>query len=268
MMLRIAACQAKLQCEDVSANINHTLELINTATDSGAELVVLPELANSGYKFKSKEELTDVISGTDAVSEWREKSAQKRCVIIAGYSEVEGGAAYNRSIIIDNGKIVHTYTKLHLWNTEKDIFTPGVKAPEVIQTSVGRITTLICYDMEFPELVRILALQGAQLIAAPVNWPSNFQSQNSQGAFSAELVRVMAAASTNRIWVAVADRSGLERGTDWLESSAVVDPNGWPISMVGKGSGVALADIDMNEADNKRISPNNNVFEDRRPEFY
>lgn len=268
MDLRIAVAQAKLQCEDVSANILHTLDLIDAAVEAGAKLIVLPELANSGYLYRSKSELAEALAGTDAIGRWAKKSEQTQTVIVSGFAQMDAGVAYNRSVIIDKGKILHVYTKLHLWNSEKEIFTPGDHLPEVTETSVGRITTVICYDMEFPELIRIPALQSAQLIAAPTNWPAGFQSKNMQGPFNAELIKAMAQASFNHIWIAVADRAGLERGTDWLQSSAIIDPDGWPIAMVGLGAGIAVADINLDLADDKSISPNNDVFADRRSDLY
>lgn len=268
MTLRIAIAQAELSCGNINANIAHTLSLIDFAAAQDARLIVLPELANSGYVYRDKSELANALAGTDAIERWREKSEQTQTVVVSGFAQMEGDVAFNRSIIIDRGKVLHIYTKLHLWNTEKEIFTPGNALPQVIETSVGRIATIICYDLEFPEIVRIPALQGVQLIAVPTNWPANFQSENMAGPFHAELIKAMAQASMNHVWIAVADRAGLERGTDWLQSSAIINPEGWPIAKVGLGAGVVVADIDLDAANNKSISPKNNVFGDRRADLY
>ena len=122
------------------------------------------------------------------------------------------------------------YRKAHLWDAEKRIFTPGDCAPAVVELPFGRIGLMICYDLEFPEWVRLAALSGADLIAVPVNWTA-LGSPAPPGERSGEVVLAQAAASSNGVFIAVADRCGTERGVDWLGDSV-----GGP----GSSSGVVM----------------------------
>ena len=126
---------------------------------------------------------------------------------------------------------------------------------------------LICYDLEIPEWVRIPALDGAQLLCAPVNWPA---FPRPDGERPAEVVRVQADAAVNRMFIAACDRTGQERGVDWVGGSVIVDADGWPLAGGGPNAepSTIIAECRLADALDKAISPNNNVHADRRPELY
>lgn len=214
------------------------------------------------------------------VSEWVTLAAEYGLIIVGGFAEAEGsdrpadpaqaeGArrVYNSAVIVDSTGVRACYRKAHLWNTEKaDLFTPGTGVPPVVDTAVGRIGVMVCYDLEFPEWVRTVALEGADLLCCPVNWPLY---PAPQGERPIEVVKVQAAAATNRMFVAAADRAGRERGQDWLGGSVIVDADGFPLTTLGLGkAGIHLARLDLSEARNKTISELNDVHADRRPELY
>ncbi len=119
------------------------------------------------------------------------------------------------------------YRKAHLWDTEKKIFTPGDDAPPVVELPFGNVGLMICYDLEFPEWVRLAALRGADLIAAPVNWPASTLPPP-PGERRGEVVSAQAAAWFNGVFVAVADRCKAERGVDWVGGSVIVGHRGYP----------------------------------------
>jgi len=169
---------------------------------------------------------------------------------------------------IKNGEILDIYTKVHLFNDEKEIFTPGDSPPKVIQTSIGKIASMICYDLEFPELVRLVAENGVELLCVPTNWPEGSFNRSINEPRPMELIKAMSAAATNRIWIALSDRCGEERNISWLEASSVIDPDGWPIAQVGTGAGIVVADIDLEVSKDKSFSPKNHALNDRRPEIY
>ena len=199
---------------------------------------------------------------------WQDKSKQYQNIIVAGFAQVEGDKVYNRSAIIDSGKILEIYTKVHLWDKEIGIFTAGNKAPKVVNSSIGKISTLICYDLEFPEYVRIPVIANVELIVVPTNWPKGFYNRPTKENYPMELIKAMAAAATNKIWIAICDRTGEERGVQWLESSCVINPDGWPVALVGPGEGYAIQDLDLSLAHDKAISPSNHIFNDRRNDLY
>jgi predicted amidohydrolase len=154
-----------------------------------------------------------------------------------------------------------------LWDQEKRIFTPGQVPPPVIQTLLGRIGMVICYDLEFPEWVRLVALQGAQLLCVPTNWPDGGRPA---GERPSEVVRVQANAAFNRLFIAASSRCGTERGVPWVGGSVIVDCNGYPVSgpLGPVAPGAVWASLQLSDADNKWISANNHVLNDRRPGLY
>ncbi len=159
------------------------------------------------------------------------------------------------------------YRKTHLWDRERLIFSAGEAAPPVIETSAGRISTMICYDLEFPEWVRIPALAGAQLLVAPVNWPA---APIPEGERPAEVVRVQANAAVNRLPIVACDRVGDERGVAWVGGTVLTDADGWVVAG-GWSSDVEtilMAEIDPADADDKRIGGLSDIHADRRADLY
>ena len=137
----------------------------------------------------------------------------------------------------------------------------------MIPTLFGRIAVMICYDLEFPEWVRLPALDGAQLLCAPVNWPA---FPRPDGERPAEIVRVQADAAVNRMFIAACDRTGEERGVEWVGGSVIVDADGWPLACAPPAAGptIIAAECQLDHALDKAISPISNVHADRRPELY
>ena len=209
-MTRVACQQLAPTLGDLDANRALAHAAIVEAVDAGAEVVVLPELVTCGYMFETREEAAAVAitSEHDLLREWGALAAQADIVLVAGFCELgTDGGLYNSAAVFDAGGLRAVYQKLHLWNREKEIFDPGREPPAVIDTRVGRVGVIVCYDLEFPELTRGLALQGAQLLAVPTNWPL---VPRPPGERPPEVVIAMATALTNR--VAVAAR------TDWAPS--------------------------------------------------
>ena len=155
-------------------------------------------------------------------------------VIVGGFCETSGGELYNSAALVDPGGLRCVYRKAHLWDEESLWFTPGSAAPPVVTTRFGQIAVMICYDLEFPEWVRLPALDGAQLLCAPTNWPA---FPRPEGERPAEIVRVQADAAVNRMFIAACDRTGAERGVDWVAGSVIVDPDGWPLAEAPRAPG-------------------------------
>ena len=165
----------------------------------------------------------------ETVREWVLLAREHEVVIVGGFAENGAdGHIYNSAALVDPSGLQAVYRKAHLWNLERaDLFTEGSAAPPVVDTAVGRIGLMICYDVEFPEWVRGVALRGAELLCAPVNWPLY---PRPEGERPSEIFRVQAGASVNRMAIACADRTGVERGEDWLGGSVIVDADGYPVS--------------------------------------
>ncbi|WGD40279.1 nitrilase-related carbon-nitrogen hydrolase [Streptomyces cathayae] len=266
----VACCQLAPQVGRVPENRKQIREAVLSAAGRGANVVVLPELANSGYVFDDLEELRSAAEPVDGetIREWEALASRLRLVIVSGFAELgTDGQVHNASVLIDETGLRAVYRKAHLWNAEKTRgFTPGAAPPPVVDTPYGRIGMMICYDLEFPEWVRRAALEGAELLCGPVNWPLY---PRPEGERPGEIVRVQADASVNRMFVAVADRTGVERGQDWLGGSVIVDADGYPVTALCLGEAtIVTATLDLAEARDKSISELNDVHADRRPGLY
>lgn len=266
-MTRVVCQQLAPRTGELAANCELTVQAVREAVAAGAELVVLPELATSGYSFASREEAFSVaITSTHALfQDWAAEIAKHGAFVVVGFCEAgDDGLLYNSAALVDGSGIVSVYRKTHLWDGEKLIFQPGDQAPPVIETPFGPIGILICYDLEFPELMRSLALRGADLIVAPSNWPLVYRPK---GERPHEVVAAMAAARGNHVFVACCDRTGEERGVRWTGGTTLIDESGWIVAVVD-GPGMAIADLDLGQARKKSLGPRNDALGDRRPELY
>ena len=270
-MTVVAACQLGLAVGESGANLAAAAAAIAAAAGHGAELVVLPELCDSGYVFTDAVEaraLASPADGSPALREWQALAARYGLTIVGGFCELgEEGLVYNSAAVVGPDGPLAVYRKAHLWDAEKLVFTPGDAPPPVVDLPFGRVGLMICYDLEFPEWVRLPALAGADLIAAPVNWPA---MPVPAGERPCDVVRVQADACVNGVFIAVADRCGTERGVDWLGGSVILRRGGYPAAgpVCEDRAAVLTATIDFRLARDKRISELNDLFTDRRPDLY
>jgi 5-aminopentanamidase len=201
------------------------------------------------------------------VSLWARLAAEYDLVIVGGFNELAADTVFNSAALVDSGGLRCVYRKVHLWDREPLWFAAGDSAPPVVATKFGQVAVMICYDLEFPEWVRLPALAGAQLLCAPVNWPA---FPRPEGERPSEVVKVQAGAAVNRMFMAACDRAGQERGVEWVEGSVIVDPDGWPLAggVPASGPRTILAECRLGEALDKAVGPLNDVLADRRPALY
>lgn len=268
--VRVVCCQIAPRVGELAYNRQLCVQAIRDAARDGAQLVVLPELAQSGYVFADKAEARSMAEPLDGATlhEWQQLAQELNLVLVAGFCErLDGDKLSNSAVLIDSSGVRSVYRKAHLWDREKLFFVPGEATPPVIQTHLGRIGMVICYDLEFPEWVRLVALQGAQLLCVPTNWPDG---GHPSGERPSEVVRVQANAAFNRLFIAASGRCGTERGVPWVGGSVIVDCDGYPVAgpLGPDGPGAAWADLQLSDADQKWISVNNHVLNDRRPDLY
>jgi predicted amidohydrolase len=266
----VACCQLAPKIGDLAYNRTLTERAIRQVALQGAQVVVLPELMQSGYVFADRSEALSLAETADGptLQLWQALARELNLVIVGGFCErLPGDELANSAAMIDANGLRAVYRKAHLWDAEKDIFTPGDAPPPVVETLHGRLGMLICYDLEFPEWVRLPALAGADLLCAPVNWPDGPRPQTER---PAEVLRVQANASVNRMFIAACDRYGHERGVGWVQGSVIVDADGYPLAGPAEQGGeqMLLATLNLAEARNKRISARNDLHRDRRPQLY
>ncbi|MFC7156868.1 nitrilase family protein [Halomarina halobia] len=231
----IACVQFEPHVGELGTNRRETCRLIEEAAKRGSDFIVLPELANSGYVFKNRTEaqsLAESIPDGKTVQQWADLAADRDLYIVGGYAERDGSDLYNSAVLIGPNGYIGTHRKLHLWNEEKLWFEPGNEI-NVFNTEIGRIGMQICYDQWFPELSRIQAAKGADLIAEPTNWvPINEHERTAlaDGEFARANYLAISNAHVNTVWFACADRIGTERGQPFLGRSLIVDPTGTTIA--------------------------------------
>jgi predicted amidohydrolase len=266
-MTKIVCQQLTPQVTDLQGNCALALAAIREAVELGADVIVLPELVTSGYVFESLEEARSVALTRDdrVFSDWASEAARGAAVVIGGFCERgDDSLLYNSAVVVDGSGVLGVHRKTHLWDREKLFFAPGDEPPRVFDTAVGRIGLLICYELEFPELTRTLALAGADLIAVPTNWP---RSEWPAGEHPPEVIVAMATARVNRVFVACCDRTGIERAQQWTAGTAIIDQTGWLVARQAQ-AGPASADVDLALARDKRWTERAHALSDRRPELY
>src|SRR6478609_10155182 len=268
MTARVACAQIRLLIGDTPGNRTTAREAVEAAARDGAQIVVLPELASSGYVFADRAELSSLAEPRDgpAVAEWANLAEALRITIVGGFPEAAGDAVYNSAAVVDPTGMRGVYRKAHLWDSENSVFDRGDDLPMVLDTDHGRIGVILCYDIEFPEWVRAVALSGADLLCAPVNWPL---LPRPAGERPTEMVRALAGAGMNRMPIAVCDRVGVERGQDWVGGSVITDADGYPLALGEYGKpGNVTADVDLTQSRVKKFNEYNDVHGDRRTDLY
>ena len=245
---------------------SQNLKRIRTAlSEVEADIIVLPELAFTGYYFKDREELRSMaedISESSIVESLTNLCKDNDFYVVTGFAEREKNKIYNSALLIGPSGVVHCYRKLHLFNTEKEYFDPGDTALDIVEIRGAKVGLMICFDWVFPEVARTLALRGTDLICHPANLVLTFCQK-------AMLTRCL----ENSVFAVTANRTGTEirpRGKlAFTGQSQIVGPKG---EVIGKSNSVSqeliLCEIDIESARDKSITDNNDLFIDRRPEYY
>ena len=178
---------------------------------------------------------------------------------MAGFNERDGDKLYNTAVLVGPGGLVGKYRKMHLFLDEKDIFTPGDLGLPVFDTGLCKLGLLICFDWMFPEVWRILALKGADIICHPSNLIIPGLCQKA----------LPVHAVCNRVFVITANRIGAEGDLTFTGLSTIADPKANVLLQASPDhEEVGLAEIDISLARDKQATPKNHVFNDRRPGDY
>ena len=253
-------------------NVAKSLRFIGEAADNGARLVVLPELCNSGYMFSTRDEafaLAEVVPEGETCRAWSRICAERGLYLVAGIAERDDQVLFNAAVVVGPQGYLGKFRKVHLWNEENLFFEPGNLGFPVFRTPIGRIGTFICYDGWFPESYRLCALQGADIVCIPTNWVP-IPGQDPKREAMANIL-CMAGAHSNSMFVAAADRVGVERGQPFNGQSLIASYTGWPVG--GPASRdkeeIIYAEVNLADARRKRNwNEYNQVLRDRRTDVY
>lgn len=232
--IRIALAQQRI-LPDREVNLMKGTSLIKRAIQVKANIVILPEVFNTGFY---KQNLEKVEPLEEELSLLLKLSEQREIMIVAGVAERDGDELYNSAVIIQNGEIVGKYRKTHLFplTEERRLFKPGNKL-EVFETNFGKLGILICYEIRFPELFRKLIKMGAEIIAIPAEFPKE----------RIEHWRVLLQARAIENQIFVAGVNCVEGDLNYGGHSMLVDPMGSILVEASELQEVAMSDIRLSE---------------------
>jgi len=260
-MTKIGVGQAEFRVGEPDTNRAAIHSLLEEAAHKDVEILVIPELANSGYALADRAEaLACSETPPDGptcrlLADWSRLAGR---LVVCGLCERAGERLYNAAVVFAGGTHLATYRKAHLFMKESQIFTPGPDEPPVVEFNGWRLGILVCYDWAFPEMTRLLALRRAQALLHPSNLVLPYGQR-------AMVVRGI----ENHVFTATANRFGTERGIPFSGCSQITTPKGEVIAQAsGDFSGVLAAEVDLALADDKMITPYNHVFNDRRVDLY
>ncbi|HBW3129310.1 TPA: hydratase [Klebsiella pneumoniae] len=268
----VACLQMEPLFGEVDKNVARSIHLIEEAAAQGGKLIVLPELCNTGYVFHTREEafsLGEHIPDGKTTQAWIACATRLQIWLVAGITERDGDVLYNSAVIIGPNGFLGRYRKVHLWGEEALFFEAGNLGFPVFKTPIGNLGCHICYDSWFPESFRLAALQGADIICVPTNWvPIPGQDEKREAMAN---ILLMAAAHSNSIYVAAADRVGTEREQPFIGQSLIVSYTGWPVAGPASRTSpeILLAELNLaNARRHRNWNDFNQVLKDRRPEVY
>ncbi|MEO0076786.1 MAG: nitrilase-related carbon-nitrogen hydrolase [candidate division WOR-3 bacterium] len=229
------------------------------------DLIVLPELCNTGYSFQTKKELAkfaEPIPDGETTKLFINLAKKGKMAIVAGLPEKDKNYIYNSAILVLPSGRVFTYRKVHLFSEEKFIFTPGNNKFTAHKAGKVKIGMLICFDYIFPEATRSLALDGAQIICQPANLILPYAEQIT-----------VSRAIENRVFFIMANRTGEEKQGKkhyhFLGRSQIISPTGEILAKADDNEEtVKIVNIYPDHALNKKVTKYNNVLKDRRPNLY
>lgn len=265
--MRIGYLQFKPEFGNPEKNISKIRDMV---LEKEFDLLVLPELANSGYLFNDIDELNELSEETTTGSfcaALKNICSEKNAYIVSGLCERSGKKFYNSSVLVDPDGEISVYRKLHLFDEEKLWFAPGNASPEVCEIKKDnfgkvKIGMMICFDWFFPETARTLALKGAQIICHPSNLVMSYCQ-------TAMFTRAL----ENRVFTITANRIGTDLREDkelfFTGESVIVSPKGEYLCRGSKDKEeICITDIDPDFALDKNITERNNIFADRQKIFY
>ncbi|MDO9287879.1 MAG: nitrilase-related carbon-nitrogen hydrolase [Thermodesulfovibrionales bacterium] len=248
---------------EIKKNVKKTVDAIEAAD---VNLIVLPELFNTGYQFISKKEtkeLSEEIPSGYTTMALEDVARKKKIYVVAGISEKSKGELYNSAILTGPDGFMGVYRKTHLFYEEKLWFSAGDTGFKVWQTPIGNIGVMICFDWFFPESARTLALRGADIIAHSSNLVLPYCPD-------AMVTRCL----ENRVFAVTANRTGSEQRGEkekltFIGKSQITSQKGEILHRAESDrEELAIIEINIDKAKDKNLNSFNNLFDDRKKEFY
>ena len=256
---------AVLQHNPTPVAVEHSIDRLSSyceeASARDADLLLVPEASLTGYNISLENAQLVALERKGKTTERLQKICQQNAIALTyGFIERDGDALYNSVQIIDaSGNIVSHYRKTHLWgDLDRSLFEAGQGYSPIAQLHGWKLGLLICYDIEFPESARHLALQGCELILAPTALMNPWT-------FVAKKVTQVRAAE-NQLYFAYANYCGSENTIDYVGHSCIVGPDGTDLARAGTTPELLIAQLTKQPI--KEIRAALPYHADRRPELY
>lgn len=255
---------AYVQFQPFLCNLPQTLAALDPLIRSAAsaDLVVLPELCNSGYNFSDYQlayNSSEEIGKSVFIDFLCSRAKEHGLYMVSGFNERENERLYNSAVLVGPEGYIGKYRKLHLFMNEKDYFEPGNAGLPIFDLRSIKIGMLVCFDWIYPEAWRILSLRGVDLVCHPSNLVLPGFAQKAIPIHSL----------INRIYIITANRIGQEGNLTFTGLSTISNPQGEVILQASQGDPeVGLISIDIEMSRNKYITSRNHLFHDRRPKEY
>lgn len=257
--MRIALLQAS-PCHDLDDGYQRLDQALADARAAGATVLVTPEMWLGGYNIAPQTTCRNSEQFDQMAQTVGQIVARYRVAIVIGCAAPFAPKPQNMAVAFDEqGQIVARYAKCHLFGgIDQDRFAPGPAVSPVFELAGARVGLAICYDIEFPETARSLALNGAELILVPTANMAPYETVNRR--------LVPARAEENGVFVAYVNLCGAEGTVAYCGLSCLCDPNGNTLALGGDAPQLLFADIDLNDV---HTTQNQRPFlKDRRDEIY
>lgn len=241
-----------------SSSLAELRDRCHEASARGARLIITPEAFATGYDVAGLADLAQPADG-DWQREIAEIAVEADIAILYGHPERCGDAVFNSATLTErDGRVLARHHKTHLYGEVDQIYTPGSSLDALADIDGIRIGVLICYDVEFPETVRALALAGADLIAVPTALMRPYETVTR--------LLIPARAYESQVFIAYANRCGAERTLEYCGESCIVGLKGEDLARAGSSEELLIADIDTSALPASRAD--HSYLTDRRPELY
>jgi len=258
--VKVTLIQMDVALGKPSVNRAKASDMVSQAAASGTDVILLPEMWNTGYSLKNIRDICDR-AGIPSIPMLQAIAKERRVNIVAGsIADSRDGGVYNTSYVINrSGEIVATYSKIHRFGLmDEDKYLDAGDRLCVFALEGHRCGRIICYDLRFPELSRSLALKGIELLFVPAQWPNprlhHWRSLN------------IARAIENQMYVVGCNRTGTSGDSSFFGHSMVTDPWGEVVVEAGESEGIIHCDLDLARVNQvRKVIP---VFSDRRPAVY
>ena len=261
---KVAALQFEPRLGAKKENLARLRTLADEAAGAGARVIVMPEMAVTGYCWRDRAEVAPLVETVPGPTTdlFGEVARRHGCYIVVGLAERDPltDLYYNTAALVGPDGVVCVYRKSHAFIAEPRWAAESVNTPPDVATPYGRLGLFICMDADYVEPARLLGVAGCDVALFPTCWLDE----------KAPATAWMARAYENGMYLVAADRFGCERGVQFSGGSCVLDPDGAVVAMRDTGEGIVYGEVDLSRTRTRPFSPTepDDKLSDRRPAAY